>query len=1511
MEYGQGGWQKSSLASGIPGNETVILWMINKVYDNYGNYIEYEYKTDYGQIRIDKIRYTGNSEKNISPYNTILFHYKERTDKNRMFIANAGRSIHNNLLLDKIEVKTIGNRYFRTYQMTYGYDLYSFLTQVQETGLDGEKLNPTRFKYGEKGEGFNYSAYASFPSDNSKDIITGDFNGNGYTDIIAAPFFYSEDDNLFRKVHTGFSLYTNNQGEFSNTPSWSHIPSPNEIFEIMNAKVNLNQNDYHASFLQHMSSDFNGDGMDDLFVMKRELDDDYLKLSKVLIYYSNGTDFELVEYPSPNQFRVLHPSFNHIYVGDFDGDGAMDFLTLLSNGNTYRGFITYPKNNLHNIQIEHDESVFFGTAIAQADAIYVIDFDGDGKSDLMVINDNTTTIFSFTRTGNNIIPKVLHQSGYPTKHHLIYPGDFNGDGKTDFLNAFDIGTGTYVGWNIAYSTGIDFVSEPFVDMQHVYLGPIYQKHDRLTIADVNGDGKSDILHYSIEVKYIDEQINLLNFEVIPRIYLSNGFSFSYYTSSPFESLGFDQSHFMDNFFNSFHFVGDFTGDGSVDAVIHNFDFPDNLTLMSIHHPKNRHLSIEAIKDGFNNKTTFRYNPLTASEPLYKKGNEAEFPLNDISLPIYVVSEMETPDGIGGESLMKYQYESALFHRQGKGFLGFKKQTVKNLNSGLKTTMMQEVDTDHYLLLPHKQLTSLSLTDDPQQDELISAAESATSVIDLPHGRYLVQTTQSREKDYMHGLQTDTDYTYDNHGNVTKVFTEYTVFGESLPSGNIQDNRVEFSESEFVYDQFGSWIPSSVVTSTQTSKREGQQAYLRTANYSYNANGSLISETADPGDEKSVTSTYGYDDFGNVIETKLIAANLPERSSSVKMDGLGRFPIKTTNLMGQHETMTYHPHWGSILTATDINGLKTSYEYDNLGRVKKVTDPLGVTSTEEYLWDIGPGGEESTPTEANNTVFRVKTSRSGTPDANVWYDSFQRKRKLESEGFNGLLTKVVKTYDNQGRLVSRTSPFSTPNEAVVTQYTYDEYSRILTEHTDDIGTTSYSYSAGLGLLKETVTNPANQTVETVTEVASGSPFKSTDDGGVLTYTYWSSGQQKEVKLNDVVVASMDYDLQGNQTVLNDANAGTIVYAYNAFGELIHQTNPNGHEYEMIYDDFGRLMSKKVGQETTTYEYISSGNGLNQLKKETAPNGYDVSYDYDPFGRLTALTEDIAGELFTQSFLYNQNSQITQLTYPSGFTLQKHYDDKGFLTTITDNSGETTIFTLENINHLGQYTEYSLGNGLTTERFYTKHGLPELFSTQGVYELSMNFDLETGNMKYRKNEIISIQEDFEYDPLNRLEKAKIGTNQLVMGYSPNGNILSKSDMGTYAYDPQKPNAVAEITLNAGVPAQQPHAISYTTFNKAKEILQENKALTIHYGADEQRRKSVYTQDGEEYKTIYHLGNYEKISMDENTYEVHYISCGAGLVAMNVTRKWRRRPTALCLYRPPGVYQHDYRYRRRNCI
>lgn len=100
-EYGNTSNSKLKDANGT----IAISWQVNKMYDQYGNYVEYVYEMNEREIRVKEINYTGSAS--FLPYNKIAFNYKARTiDKTTQYIA--GSSVALNSLLTEIVVTTEG-----------------------------------------------------------------------------------------------------------------------------------------------------------------------------------------------------------------------------------------------------------------------------------------------------------------------------------------------------------------------------------------------------------------------------------------------------------------------------------------------------------------------------------------------------------------------------------------------------------------------------------------------------------------------------------------------------------------------------------------------------------------------------------------------------------------------------------------------------------------------------------------------------------------------------------------------------------------------------------------------------------------------------------------------------------------------------------------------------------------------------------------------------------------------------------------------------------------------------------------------------------------------------------------------------------------------------------------------------------------------------------------------------------------------------------------------------------
>jgi RHS repeat-associated protein len=202
----------------------------------------------------------------------------------------------------------------------------------------------------------------------------------------------------------------------------------------------------------------------------------------------------------------------------------------------------------------------------------------------------------------------------------------------------------------------------------------------------------------------------------------------------------------------------------------------------------------------------------------------------------------------------------------------------------------------------------------------------------------------------------------------------------------------------------------------------------------------------------------------------------------------------------------------------------------------------------------------------------------------------------------------------------------------------------------------------------------------------------------------------------------------------------------------------------------------------------------------------------------------------------------------------------------------------MNSFGQYTQYNSGNNLTTTKTFDCLGMLRTIGTGNIQNLSYSFNEETGNMISRRDNRRNLTELFSYDNLGRLTEVS-GPSPIIMNYANNGNILNKTTVGDYSYG-TKPHAVTGVTNPSGLISTAEQRVTYTSFNKADSIIQNNYKYALIYGQHDQRTRSkLMNGAGTLLKTTYYVGAYEKEVISGNPYpkEIHYIYGGDGLAAI----------------------------------
>jgi YD repeat-containing protein len=407
---------------------------------------------------------------------------------------------------------------------------------------------------------------------------------------------------------------------------------------------------------------------------------------------------------------------------------------------------------------------------------------------------------------------------------------------------------------------------------------------------------------------------------------------------------------------------------------------------------------------------------------------------------------------------------------------------------------------------------------------------------------------------------------------------------------------------------------------------------------YDTNGRLLAITSRAG--VTQTLTYGannrvasvIDDFGHEL-TFLWDTASPPRLTNVVLPGAGSGQIVLTYGANNNLTQVTYPDtrtrgylyeltgagqenlltgiedesgiryatWGygtgnvvtSSVHAGGVDSYTTTYNADG---TRVVVDPLGTSRT--YTTAVIAG--ERRYTGSNLLCQGCNEYASATFDS---FGNFESKTDFE-----GIETRF--THDTARTLeTSRTEAYGTPRARTISTAWHPSY-RLPDIITEPGRTTDFDYDADGNLLELEITDTATSVVRRTTwtydtygrVLTANGPR--TDVSDVTTLTYYTCGT--------------GYECGQLQTITNAQSQVTTFNTYNAHGQPLQLTDPNGVVTTLAYDARQHLASRTTAGEQTTFDYWPTG----LLKKVTLPDSSFVLYSYDNAHRLTRI-DDAAG------------------------------------------------------------------------------------------------------------------------------------------------------------------------------------------------------------------------------------------------------------------------------------------------
>jgi len=772
----------------------------------------------------------------------------------------------------------------------------------------------------------------------------------------------------------------------------------------------------------------------------------------------------------------------------------------------------------------------------------------------------------------------------------------------------------------------------------------------------------------------------------------------------------------------------------------------------------------------------------------------------------------------------------------------------------------------------------------------------------PQGKLLTKLDDENKQRY---LPFTVKYEYDTLG---RVITEKTVKSDTtqqetaiaayiaagfLPEGStITENAAVGAIVTYEYDNVleGSIIKANKVTKTVNLTDNSGVVEEST----YDLKGNLIEYTSCKGGTE-YTSTYEYNNFGKLskaVEPYEVGGNLTSTQKIMQYNSLGNM-VYVQNMMNtlndtsddicnlysynivssrleEHcqqryngdeaiTTNTSYDKNGNTISTTDGNNVQTTYQYDELDRMKNATITVGgVVHDTTYDYDLN--GSLVRTVDWRDNAYKYKYDALNriyekTDPLNIAYEKLEyNARNLQDKAYDAYNRLTEYAYDDNGRLVSTTDPGL--NEI---SQEYDNMGNVRKKYDGEDNETVYKYDI-LGRL---------------TQVYDSTTLKS-------SYTYYIDGTLKEQSLGDFVTTYY-YNSFGKLKRVCDPNgigvsSKTETYEYTPTGQLMEKLDRNGEYTTYEYDCHGRMTSQFTG-DTSTYVQITvpnestdmgyDGNGnLKKIIVETKENGVlksrvTTQRTYDELNRVETKTETSVDEnnntvvMGPVTYNYDITTGVNtgevkeQSVYPGSNNVDKVYDVAGRLKTVTSD-GETTQYEYYND---GRRECVTYNNNFRQEYTYYDEGMldtltNEVKNSQGVFEESEYYKYYydgAHNMTQKQERVGGTTKitSYVYDSMNRLETI----------YEPDANTAQRTVEYTYDSRGNRDTEIETITATNDVTYTE---YDYTDNNRLQYV---TKREDDQNGTIIRRKEYVYDNNGNQ-TTVYDVTNGQS-TITTNTY------------------------------------------------
>ena len=1081
-------------------------------------------------------------------------------------------------------------------------------------------------------------------------------------------------------------------------------------------------------------------------------------------------------------------------TGDLNGDGLADLIAKSGSGAT--AFRFFP--NLGRGQWEPSVAFADNPPFAFGDPnVRMLDFDNDKLID--VVQSTPIGLIAYRNTGQGRWDGPLAAPTPPGGTTIDFAdarlklADMNGDGLLDIVFAR---SGSILYWP---HRGFAQFDGPRSIAGAPDVGTLAE--DDLVLADVNGDGLTDVLF--VGTSHVD-----------------------YWPLRPNDVLGqqvtLQGTPYRDPSLTAVR-LADVNGNGTIDLIWSTPSAPLEqrfvyLDLVGEARPN----LLTSVHNGLGKVSEFVY---TDSGLEYLRAREAGNSWSTrLPFPVQVLAKSAVSDGLGHIYVTGYSYRDGLYAADTREFRGFAHAEKLHLGDEASPSSVEAFDFD--LGLTHqalkgrqtvaetRTLTGTVLKKETREWDVATYA-TGTDGTEVAGARLRKRTTYQVEGSSAPTFYVD-EYEYDGFGNVIRQL-ELGAVGTPHARGG-RDGRL--ITSAYANDE-AQWLlrfPATIVTADDAGARLGEIHFhydgepfvgLPIGQVTHGAVSRKAAWVA--GSRFIDLERHQRDEFGNVVVGR--QPNGLERK--VTFDSHHTFPIEErvdTPAGTWRWTASHDPGTGAVLNATDPTGALSQARYDALGRpvaIAKSGDSLE-SPTEWFEYKLG------NPISELWTHTRLEAGTERAAITVTLHDGFGRKlRTAQNVGDRWAISGLAE-YTALAQIVRQYSAFfaDTPKGAPPSglgydSYAYDAAGRIILHKRPD-GT----------LLKNVVRPLEHDEYDADDNDPSGTPLPRTVRINRRDKVYEVVDRLRDAQgaVRELLYA-LNYDAEGRVRTVTDPDGHIRRLSYDGLGRLIDVEDPDSGRRQYVYDDEGNLISltTELGTVVNTYDLFNrpltevavDPHGVEQARAtyhydEPPPGSFgggsyatrlsrvedaagEEQYRYDGRGNVIGMRRIIGGESHDVLFAFDSAERLASVTYPSGETLDFTVDELGRTVSIPG-----LLHAVDYDAH-GSIASTSLANGVSESRSYDAlHRLTTFIVVSGSTKLrdaTLAYDGRSNLREIADSAAPALSARYVYDDLSRLVAADVGGRHFSYAFADDGNFTSVNGEPA-TYDPSRPHAIASI-------------------------------------------------------------------------------------------------------------------------